>query len=167
MRVFFHETGHAMRLEQTLPLQEAIQYELELKETILRSGFSSSYSTTAPLLYSAPLLRLSREALSTPRAREFKDQISDSSEREEWAEMVSFSLNPGIFGSLYPEKQALVKKYLAKFGVNLDRAKQTLEKIVSAREVVDEELKALHDKLMTAHLTPRVISSTLKKLGLN
>lgn len=139
LRVMAHETGHAMRIEEVLPLSEALTYNVRLRTSIEVEGYITDYSQHAKEQYKdmyGKAATVEREKLKkTPTARmEYMGAhaVTESGDLyEEWAEIVAHALFPMIVSRLSPYKQALAHEYLAKYGVSLVSARETLKKCIT------------------------------------
>lgn len=140
IRTLYHETGgHALRIEETLSLAEAIRFGIELAETISASGFITDYSEQAKEIYRDKVARAIMEAdikvafLSKRTTRELNEVIENAPLSEEWAEMVAYTSCSPMMRIIHPEKAIMVEKYLRRFGLDSEKMRQA----VSSKKVVN------------------------------
>ena len=121
VRLLVHETAHAMQLEQTLSLREAIRFSVEIDESIKMSGHITPYSSHA-LPSTKVIFDQAEQAGRIPVNK--KSALNDTGFHEEWAEMFSYAPLSNFLEVYYPEKQAMVVKYLAKVGIDFEQLRQ-------------------------------------------
>jgi len=128
-----HEAGHAMRPEETLPLREAVALSMELVASVQRTGFVSAYSQQAKQYYMSgyrgPVIYMEE------RIKEF---FNDANLIEEWAEMVGYGMTPSGLEHIFPEKFDMVRRYLQKLGLDLDRARSMIADSVTPKRESEE-----------------------------
>lgn len=156
-RTLAHETGHAMRLEETLKLSDAIRFALEMNIAIVTGGYVSRYSAAAQEVY-LDRMKSTVVSLEDLTVKEI-DFLSDADRREEWAEMVAFTLTPSALHIMNPEKERLVRKYLTMFGVDVDEARRMMS--AESEYIDDEMMKALSGSLHTAGLAAQLARAHL------
>ncbi len=134
-----HEVGHALRLEETLPLDEAFQFNVALDVSIEEERFTSHYSARAKEYYEQMFAQNNLEVITQmhPCFKDsgvFKDNQAKQEEmiamatlQEEWAEMFGFSFVSELTHIASPFKEELVRRYTAKFGFDLDAAKALMQ----------------------------------------
>lgn len=121
-RVLAHETGHAMDLEKKLPLREAMEFGVEMIESVKTTGFVSEYSENAQEVYLQKYKKRGTSLSAIAMNKKTRDFIANASLDEEWAEMVGYGMTSGTVKGLHPEKWEMVKKYCKKFGMDFEEA---------------------------------------------
>ena len=133
--VLAHETGHALRLEETLSLEDAIRFNLALGTSIKREGCVSTYSTHAKGFYKGTINQQASDVfsgrydvLTTDKLQEMNvDTLAASNLQEEWADILGLSFVSSIADNITPYKTEIARRYSEKFGFDLASAQHIIE----------------------------------------
>jgi hypothetical protein len=129
-----HEAGHAISPDKTLSLKDSIAFSVEMVDTIKKTGFISNYSLASMFMVGAQM-----DKERTFRTEEEIEFVTERPMDEEWAEMMANAMTAPVTEHVYPEKYDMVRRWIAKFGIDLQSAQQDVMAAVMGQ--AHEQLK--------------------------
>lgn len=123
-RTVAHEIGHALQPEETLPLRDAITFEIQLQTNLEVGGYTSTYSLDTYEKKTSKL-REEKEKGELHISEESIKKIARNFELlEEWAEMFSFASVLESFPTTVPVREAIVRDTIKQYGLNINEIRR-------------------------------------------